>query len=303
MSPDPNDLLIFARVVEAGSFSRAAERLGLPKSSVSRRVAALEAQLGERLLTRSTRRLSLTDFGRALLEPASRVGEEVDCARDLAEQRRSEPSGQLRVSMPGDFAMLLLPQMLAAFSERYPRISLELDLSPRRVDLIAENFDLAIRMGALPDDATLAARRVCDFAMGLVASPAYLARHAPLTHPRELPAHRGLRLLARDRQPAPISLYRGEEQWQGTLQGNLAANSIGVLTQLALQGAGIAAVGLHYVAGLLASGELQRVLPEWQAPSGTAWAVMPSRRLVPPKTRVFIDALKQELVAMPVARG
>ncbi|WP_374404548.1 LysR family transcriptional regulator, partial [Niveibacterium sp.] len=108
MQPDANDLLLFARVAESGSFSRAAERVGLPKSTVSRRIAALEAGLGERVLTRTTRRLTLTDFGQGLLEHANRLAEEVDAAAALAEHRQSEPSGRLRVSMPADFAATVL---------------------------------------------------------------------------------------------------------------------------------------------------------------------------------------------------
>jgi len=145
---DANDLLIFARVAAAGSFSRAAEQLGLPKSTVSRRVSLLEERLGERLIQRTTRRLTLTDFGRQLLEHARQVAAEVDAVRALSEFRQARPSGRLRVSMPNDFATLLLTEMLAAFVTLHPAVSLELDLSPRRVDLLGENFDLAIRMGS-----------------------------------------------------------------------------------------------------------------------------------------------------------
>ena len=145
---DANDLLIFARVADAASFSRAAEQLGLPKSTVSRRVSLLEERLGERLIQRTTRRLTLTDFGRQLLEHARQVAAEVDAVRALSEFRQARPSGRLRVSMPNDFATLLLTEMLAAFVTLHPAVSLELDLSPRRVDLLGENFDLAIRMGS-----------------------------------------------------------------------------------------------------------------------------------------------------------
>src|SRR5689334_18641463 len=136
---EPNDLLLFARVVEDGSFSRAGERLGLPKSTVSRRLAALETQLGERLLLRTTRKLTVTDFGHSVLDHARHVADEVDAASALAQHRQAKPSGRLRVSMPGDFATLVLGRVLGEFVERYPDISLELDLSPRRVDLIGEN--------------------------------------------------------------------------------------------------------------------------------------------------------------------
>ncbi|MCA1937063.1 MAG: LysR family transcriptional regulator, partial [Dechloromonas sp.] len=174
---DANDLLIFARVADAASFSRAAEQLGLPKSTISRRVSLLEERLGERLIQRTTRRLTLTDYGRQLLEHARQVAAEVDAVRALSEFRQARPSGRLRVSMPNDFATLLLTDMLAAFVTLHPAVSLELDLSPRRVDLLGENFDLAIRMGSLPDDASLAARKLADFPGGLYAAPQYLAEH------------------------------------------------------------------------------------------------------------------------------
>ena len=176
MNVEPNDLLLFARVVDEHSFTRAAERLGLPKSTVSRRVSALEAQLGERLLLRTTRQLTLTDFGHSVLEHAHQIASEVDAASLLAQHRQVQPSGRLRVSMPADFATNVLAPMLATFVQKYPAISLELDLTPRRVDLIGENFDVAIRMGDLPDDSTLAARRLATFTAGLYASPRYLAR-------------------------------------------------------------------------------------------------------------------------------
>src|SRR6185369_1832103 len=149
MNLDANDLLLFARVADTGSFSRAAERTGLPKSTVSRRIAALEKRLGERLLQRSTRKLAITEFGHGVLDHARALAAEVDGAQALAQHRQAKPSGRLRVSMPGDFASVALPHMLADFVAAYPSIQLELDLSPRRVDLIGENFDLAVRMGEL----------------------------------------------------------------------------------------------------------------------------------------------------------
>jgi len=177
MRLEPNDLLLFARVVDEGSFSRAAERLGLPKSTVSRRVAALESHLGERLLLRTTRKLTVTEFGLAVLAHAHHVVEDVEAAESLAQNRQSEPSGRLRVSMPNDLANLVLAPALAAFVERYPKISLDVDLSARFVDLVAESFDVALRPGRLRDDATLAARRIATFSSSLYAAPAYLASH------------------------------------------------------------------------------------------------------------------------------
>ena len=132
MEIDPGDLLLFARIVECGSFSLAAERVQLPKSTVSRRITLLEAQLGERLLQRTTRKLVLTEFGASLLEHARKVADETEAAGALALHRQGEPSGLLRVSMPADFANVGMSAVLAQFMNRYPAIALELDLSPRR---------------------------------------------------------------------------------------------------------------------------------------------------------------------------
>lgn len=297
MQADANDLLLFARVAECGSFSRAADRLGLPKSTVSRRIAALETLLGERVLTRTTRRLTLTDFGQSLLEHARRLAEEVDAASALAQHRQSEPSGRLRVSMPADLATMLLGDVLLAFATRYRSVRLDLDLSPRRVDLIGENFDLAIRVGSLPDDATLVARRLFDVRAGLYAAPAYLAQHPAPASPAALAEHETLQLLQQSGEPAPWRLQSGQNVWEGTPPGRIGTNSVSALIGFAARGAGIALVSQQFVAPLLARGELVRVLPDWAAQAITVWAVMPSRRLVPAKTRAFLQMISDYLEA------
>jgi DNA-binding transcriptional LysR family regulator len=295
MELNPDELLLFARVADSGSFSRAAEQGGLPKSTLSRRIAALEQRLGERLLTRSTRRLSLTDFGLELLDHAHRVAEEVEAVGALAEHRLSVPTGRLRVSMPPDLAGLVLPRALADFMQRHPQVRLDLDLSPRRVDLVAENFDLAVRMGRLPDDSTLVARKLAEFEFGLYAAPTYLAANPAPIDPDQLMQHRAIHLLGRDGEPRPWYLLRGDEQWRGLPPGSIAANSISLQLALAEQGAGIANVTRRFAAPRVATGSLQRVLPEWESPPDTAWAVMPERRLMPGKTRAFVDMLIEAL--------
>jgi len=293
-SLEPNDMLLFARVVQEGSFSRAAQRAGLPKSTVSRRVAALEAQLGERLLLRTTRKLTVTDFGHSVLEHARQVLAEVEAASALAQQRQVQPSGRLRVSMPPDFASGVLAHLLAEFAERHPAIGLELDLSPRRVDLIGENFDLAIRMGELSDDSTLAARRLASFGAGLYASPAYLKRRGEPAEPEALMEHDALRLLSRHGEPVPWVLLRGEQRWEGIPPGRATANSPDLLMRMARHGAGITAVAHHFAELYVHSGELAPVLDAWSLPPTAAWAVFPGRRLMPARTRVFLDALQAE---------
>lgn len=295
---EANDLLIFARVAEAGSFSRAAERVGLPKSSVSRRIALLEERLGERLMLRTTRRLTLTEFGGQLLAHARQVADEVEAVAALAEHRQSRPSGRLRVSMPSDFANLLL-DMLAAFVALHPGVSLELDLSPRRVDLLGENFDLALRVGQLPDDALLAARRIAVFTAGLYAAPEYLAERGQPASPEELAQHDALRLLGRDGEASGWTLISGSRRWEGVPPGRTTANSPELLVKFAIAGAGIAAVPDHLAAASVRSGTLRRVLPDWCLPSHAAWAVFPGRRLMPAKTRAFIDMLGAALAGAP----
>jgi DNA-binding transcriptional LysR family regulator len=277
--------------VDEGSFSRAAERLGVPKSTVSRRVAALETQLGERLLLRTTRKLTVTDFGVAVLEHARHVVEDVAAAASLAQNRQIEPSGRLRVTMPNDMASNVLAPLLAEFVLRYPAIALEVDLSARFVDLIGENFDVAIRMGELRDDASLAARRIAVFTGSLYAAPAYLARRGTPSEPEALTEHDALRVLARTGDPMRWILIRGDERWEGIPPGRATANSPDLLMRMALEGAGITLINDHFALPYLQSGELVPVLPDWRLPPVSAWAVFPGRRLMPARTRVFIDAL------------
>lgn len=174
---DPNDLLLFARVVEEGSFSRAAGKLGIPVSTVSRRVTELEKRLGERLLQRTTRKLSVTELGLAVAEHAREVLLASEAAEAVANNRQVKPTGLLRVTMVSDFGVLA--PFIAEFLATCPAIRLEIDVSVRIVDLVGENFDVALRvgMGRLKDDASLAARPVLLLQGCLYASPSYLKRH------------------------------------------------------------------------------------------------------------------------------
>jgi DNA-binding transcriptional LysR family regulator len=293
MDVEPNDLALFARIVESGSFSLAAQRADLPKSTVSRRIALLEAKLGERLLQRTTRKLMLTEFGASLLEHARKVVEEVEAAAALVQHRQLAPSGRLRISMPGDFANLGMTFMIAKFIERYPAIAIELDLSPRRVDLVGENFDIAIRMGDLPEDSSLHARRVVLEKIALYAAPSYIARRGMPQHPDELSQHDLLCLASRNGGPQSWKLTKGKTVWERSLPARLAANSLDLLTRMACAGSGIAASSDLFAEASEENGELVRVLPEWSLPEVTGWAVFPGRRLMPAKTRAFLDMMEE----------
>jgi len=294
---DPSDLLLFARIVECGSLSQAAERLQLPKSTVSRRLSLLEAHLGERVLQRTTRKLVLTEFGESLLGHARKVAEETEAAGALAQHRQQEPTGLLRVSMPADFANSNLSRLLPDFMQKYPAIAIELDLSPRRVDLVAEGFDLAIRMGALPDDASLAARPVLRSTWGLFASPRYTGLHGLPEHPDDLYRHDLLSLPRAVNGMARWTLTRGKTVWERDVPVKMRANSPELLTKLASAALGIATCTEEFAASQVKKGELVRILPDWGFPQVTGWAVFPGRRLMPAKTRAFLDMLEANFSA------
>ena len=193
--------------------------------------------------------------------------------------------------MPGDLASLVLAPLLAEFVLNYPAITLEVDLSARFVDLIGENFDVAIRAGELRDDASLNARRMAVFTGSLYAAPAYLARRGTPSEPEALMEHDALRILARTGDAMPWVLNRGEQRWQGIPPGRATANSPELLMRMALKGAGITVINDFFALPYLQRGELVQVLPDWRLPPVTAWAVFPGRRLMPARTRVFLDAL------------
>jgi DNA-binding transcriptional LysR family regulator len=240
------------------------------------------------------------------------MSEEVDAALAFALSRQARPSGRLRVTMPGDFASTALERPLAGFIRDYPQVALEIDLSPRRVDLIGENYDLAIRMGALTDDAQLAARRLAVFTTGLYAAPSLLREHGEPLAPEALRTMPALMLLSRSGDPVPWQLSARTAQSTGSAhppsaktrgggadavvhtvvpQQHVRANSPDVLIRLARSGAGVVAVSDFFAEPYLARGELQRILPDWCLPDADCWAVFPGRRLMPAKTRAFIDML------------
>jgi len=295
--PDPNDLLIFAQVAELGSFSRAADRLGLPKSTVSRRLSALEQGLGERLLWRTTRRQTLTEFGQLLLDHARQVAAEVQAVAALSAHRSAAPSGRLRVSMPSDLATLLLAAPMAAFVARHPDIRLDIDLSARRVDLLGEGFDAAVRIGELQDDGLLAAHGLHPLRSGLYASPEHLARHGMPTHPDDLLRQPAVGLLGPRGGTAPWVLTRGGERWEGLPPARVSANSPEMMIRLAALGAGVAAVPELLARAEAQRSPLVRVLPDWSLPPEPAAVVFPGRKLMPAKTRAFIDMVRQAFEA------
>jgi DNA-binding transcriptional LysR family regulator len=288
-----DDYILFATIADQESLVRAAEYLGMPKATVSRRLTNLETALGQRLLLRTTRRLTLTEFGQEFLDHCRRVAEEVATTQDFVRSRDVQPHGLLRISMAEDYAKYNLSRALATFIEAFPEIRLELDLSSRLVDLIGERFDLAIRMGNLENDSTLVARKIDEQHLGLYASPIYLSLHAAPKHPDELMQHSAVRILSDLGQTIPWRLSRGKTVWEGAPPGRLALNSMGLIQQLVLDGAGIGLLPSRFTQEDVKHKRLVQVLPEWSLPSVPAWAVMPTRRFLPAKTRAFLEHLER----------
>lgn len=298
---DANDLILFVRIVDADSFTRAAERMNLPKSTLSRRLTTLEDRLGEKLFVRSTRRLVITEFGERVLEHARRLLEETEEVTALAQHRRAVPQGELRVSMFADLQEFEFAQFCAAFCAHYPQIVLRLDFSAQRVNVVGERYDIAIRAATgLPDDTILTSRRLFDMRQGLYASPGYLAGRGTLHAPQDLARHTCLPLTGSDGQVASWQLTRGADQHELAPDGIVRCNSPSLQRELALAGVGIAHLQDNYVVqALTEQGRLVRVLPEWEMPSIHVWCVMPGRRLMPARTRIFIDALKRHIESLP----
>lgn len=290
-----DDYILFATIVEQESLIRAAEHLSMPKATVSRRLSNLEESLGQKLLLRTTRRLTLTDFGAEFLDHCRRVTEEVTSLQDFVQSQEAQPRGRLRVSMPGDYAKKHFSRAIATFIESYPEVQLDLDLTSRRVDLVSERFDLAIRMGTLDNDSSIVARKIDEQGFGLYASPIYLALHTAPTHPDELAHHTSVRLLSTQGNAMPWKLMRGKEVWEGVPPGRLAMNSPDMIQQLLLDGAGIGALPNGFVIEDLRLERLVRILPEWCLPAIPAWAVMPMRRFLPAKTRMFLEHLERHM--------
>jgi DNA-binding transcriptional LysR family regulator len=285
---DLNDVLAFTHVADSGSFTRAAERLGWPKSTVSHRVARLEACLGARLLERSTRRLRLTDVGARFHEHARRVLQELDEAAATVASFRSRPQGRLRVSASVVLGQALLPAMLAEYASLHPDVELFVDLTNRRVDLLEEGFDLAIRAGTLPDS-SLVARRLGRAAARLFAAPAYLRRNGSPKAVADLSRH----VLLDNTTTGPGEAWHlthddGRDE-QVVAPAHLAANDALLLREIAAAGAGIATLPVFVAAPAVSAGRLVAVLPGWATRRVDVQAVFPSHKSLSPAVRAFVD--------------
>jgi DNA-binding transcriptional LysR family regulator len=333
---DLRPLAVFAEVVDAGSMSAAARRLGTSPSAVSQTIRALEQQAGVTLLHRSTRKLALTEAGERYYPHCRRVLEAARAAADSLQQARDAPTGELRVSAPVGFAIHVAPA-LAPLLAQAPQLRLRLLVDDAMIDLIDARIDVAIRVGRLADSSWVA-RRLCDFGMILCASPDYLERMGTPTTPQQLAGHQWLafdretaadapvggfgaagnpvlpttsrahgRAALASSQPIPIPLDMqgpaGQRQ-RLHVEARIACNNQLSLQQMCEHGLGIARMGDADVAPALARGALVRLLPQWRFPAMPVWAVTPRREEAEAaKVRLAVDGLRRHFAAMPGAAG
>jgi len=287
-----NRLVTFAAVVEAGSLTAAAERLGLAKTMVSKHMQLLEAEVGVSLLVRSTRKLALTEAGRAFYTTCRELLKTADDAIELARTGLDAPRGTLRVAAPIDYGMQVVAPLLAGLRQRYPSLKIDLVCGDDLIDLIAEGIDVAVRLGKLADSGHMATR-VGGFQRWLVASPECVARHGMPDSPEALAAlpHIALTVMP---QPYSTLLYKdGKEhqlRWTNTV---FATNTATACRAAALAGAGAMSASDFSIGSDVAAGRLVRLLPDWELASSDIHALFPASPHRLQKVRVFIDALKQ----------
>ncbi len=288
----------FAAVVEAGSFTSAAGAKGLSKAALSRHVAQLEDRLGVRLLNRTTRRLSLTEAGRAYYEGCQRMLSEAEGAEAQVTALAASPRGVLRLSAPMSFGVTHLTPLLAPFLAACPELSLDLVLGDRLVDLVEEGFDAALRIGEL-EDSSLIARRLCGLQVYICATPAYLERAGLPRHPKDLATHDCL-LYSYQRDSRVWHFEGPDGRLSIEVKGRAVANNGDALLGLALAGQGLVSLPSFFVAEPLRDGRLVRLLPGWaRSGQGAIHLVYPARRNAPPKLRALLDFLVTRIADPP----
>lgn len=287
-----NRLTTFVAVVEAGSLTAAAERLGLAKSMVSKHMQLLEQEIGVGLLLRSTRKLSLTEAGRTFYEASRQLLQAAEQAIEQARSGRDQLQGTLRVASPIDYGLIVVSPLLAQLRARYPALKIDLTCGDHIIDLIAEGIDVTVRLGKLADSGHMATR-VATLVRWLVASPDFLARHGMPATPDDLPAlpYVSLSVLA---QPTQFTLSDGAgKQAHVRMQNTVFSSNTAYATRAAaLSGDGVLRATVFSVKDDVAAGRLVRLLPDWSLQESDIHAVYPATSHVPQKVRVFIDVLK-----------
>ena len=299
--PDLEAWAIFACVVEHRSFSGAAEAIGVSKATVSKAVTRLEAHLGQALFHRTSRRLTLTESGRTLAEHAQRMVAEAQVAEEVAHDAAASPAGLVRVAAPMTFGISHVAPAVADFMAAHPGVQVDLRLSDARIDIVAEGFDIALRIADLPDS-SLRARRLAPIAMRVIASPAYLAIHGRPRHPLELGEHD---VFAYANVPNAVWHFRGPggEDVAVRPNGRFTTDSGDAMLPLLRAGLGIARLPDFIVDAEIAAGRLEAILSDWAAPPVALHLVTPPSALRPARVELLIDFLAERFRQLCAARA
>lgn len=280
---------VYAAVVDAGTFTGAARQLRISKGAVSQQVQKLEDRLGVRLLNRTTRRLSLTDEGRAFYDHCRRILDEARDAVDALDSLGTGPRGRLRVNAPMSFGIMHLGPAVADFMAAYPEIEIDLELNDRQLDVVEEGFDMAIRIARLPDS-SLIARRLAPCRRIVMASPAYWDRMGRPRHPNDLKNHDAL-IYDYLSDPDTWTFKGPEGRISVTVSGRMRANNGEVLLAAAKRGLGVDFAPTFFCCGEIQSGELEVVLSDYEDDPISVYAVYPHKRHLSPRVRAFVDFL------------
>jgi DNA-binding transcriptional LysR family regulator len=294
---DLNDIIVFTKVAETKSFTGAADALGLPKSTVSRKLAQLEERLGVRLVQRTTRKLALTEIGEAYYERCQRIVSDIHSAEQLVTDMQASPRGRLRITASVDFSTRFLGGIIAEFLAANPEINIELEATDRLVDLIEDGFDLAVRIGPMPES-TLIARRLASLSLVLCASPAYIAARGMPSSIDELDEHDHVLFTPSSRNQT-WTLVNGDQTYEFGRPARLASNNFGTVVDVTRRGSGIALISEFIIRGEIKAGTLVEVLPQWRTRPSDVHAVYPARQNLPPRLALFLEHLTKSLNPAP----
>ncbi|RUO62139.1 LysR family transcriptional regulator [Pseudidiomarina insulisalsae] len=296
--PDLTNYLIFARVVAAGSISAGARELGMPKSTISRRLSELEEEQGIRLVHRTRRGLKLTDVGQAFLQHCEALVSAAEAAQQVTQLVREKPRGTIHVSAPYGLSQSLLTLLLPPFMQAYPEVVIELVVTNRPVNLLDEGIDVALRVRSSIEDSSLIARPLSDAPLTLYGAPELLERRGIPKHPLDLLDFPQLSLHYTSGRYAYQLTADDGDQLTISFQPRLITDDMLVLREAAIQGEGLVALPNYLCVEAVSAGQLQRVLPNWQLPMGIMHLVYPHRRGLLPAVRVFIDYLVEHIPAV-----